>query len=269
MSEFDLALLGSVYLFIGVFAGLMAGILGIGGGVIVVPGLVFVFHYTQFIPEQAIMHVAAGTSLAVMVSTAFAALLAHHKVGIILWPIFNKLWSGIVAGVISGVILAVFIPASWLKVLFALFLLFVAFKMVTNIHVSYPEQFPGVWLNRLISYIIGLQSGLLGVGGGILIIPYLTYWGIAARNIAPVSNLCSMTVGFVGAVTCMITGSMAQTAIPYATGYVYWPAVLLIAIPSSLIAPLGAKLNYVLPLSQLKYGFIVILFLTAIKMLFF
>lgn len=264
----ELLLDGAVYAFIGAFAGLMAGILGIGGGVIVVPGLVFIFQHNQIIPENISMHVAAGTSLAVMIITSQSSLRAHLKLGDVLWPIFNKLWPGIVIGTIVGALLAYIMPTYWLKIIFAVFLLLVAFKMITDMHVTHPDRFPANWVNRLVSFLIGLKSGMLGVGGGVLIIPYLTYCGVDLRKIAAVSNLCTLTVAVVGTLVFMITGRHEMNTIPYSSGYIYWPAVLWVAVPSSLIAPLGAKLNYVIPVKQLKYGFIVILLITAIHMLF-
>jgi uncharacterized membrane protein YfcA len=257
-----------LYVFIGFFAGLMAGILGVGGGLIVIPGLIFLFQLTQIIPQNITMHVAVGTSLAIMIFTSLASLRAHIKVGEILWPVFNKLWPGIVLGTLAGAVIAEFIPTRWLEIIFALFLLFVAIKMLTDLHVTHIEQFPGTWVNRLISGLVGLLAGLLGVGGGILIIPYLTYCGVAIRKIAAVSNCCTLIVGLVGSCVFMVTGWHEMASVAYSTGYVYWPAVLCVAIPSCIIAPLGVKLNYLLPMKQLKYGFILLLFLTAITLLF-
>jgi uncharacterized membrane protein YfcA len=259
---------GAIYTSLGVLAGLMAGILGVGGGIIVIPGLVLVFQFFELIPEQFIMHVAAGTSLAIMIFNSLASLRAHFRIGEILWPVFNYLWPGVVAGVIVGAVIADFIPNHWLKILFGLFLLFIVLKMLTDIHViEHIERVPRAWLNRLISFLIGLKSGLLGVGGGILIIPYLTYRGVAIRKIAAVSNLCTLSVALTGTIMFIIIG-LDEMRVPYSTGYVYWPAVLWAAIPSIFVAPLGAKLNYILPIMHLKYVFIVVLLLTAIKMLF-
>jgi uncharacterized membrane protein YfcA len=268
MMTIDLLVYVMMYLCIGVFAGLMAGILGIGGGIIVVPGLLFVFQYYQLIPDDLSMHVAAGTSLTVMIFTSLSALYAHTQLGNILWPIFNKLCPGLVFGVVCGAVVAEWVPTHWLKILFGIFLLFVSFKMLRDIHVIHSEKVPGTWLNRCVSYLIGLKSGLLGVGGGILIIPYLTYCGTTPRKIAPISNLCTLSVGLVGAFIFMITGYHEMADIPYSLGFVYWPAVILVAISSSIIAPIGAKLSYIVPLQQLKYVFIVILLLTSVKMMF-
>lgn len=264
----DLLLSGAIYALIGAFAGLMSGAIGIGGGIIIVPGLVFVFQLNHAIPEHLSMHVAAGTSLAVIIFTSLVSVRAHYKIGGILWPVFNRLWPGLVVGVISGVLIADSVPTSWLKIIFGLFLIFVMVKMLVNIHASNKETIPGFWTNGIISYLIGVSSGVLGVGGGVLIVPYLTYCGVVARKIVGVSNLCTFVVGIAGTIVFMITGQNDMANIAYTTGYIYWPAVLFVGIPSTLMAPLGAKLNYILPIQYLSYGFIVILFLTAIKMLF-
>jgi uncharacterized protein len=261
---------GLIYAIIGAFAGLMSGVLGIGGGVIVVPGLLFVFQYSAqpIIPEQYCMQVAAGTSLAIMILTSQASLRAHLRIGEVLWEQFYKLWPGIVWGVVCGALLARITPTYWLKIIFSLFLLTVAIKMLTDLHVTHPKRSPKTWVNRLVTFIIGFKSGLLGVGGGVLVVPYLTYCGLDVRKIAAVSNLCTLTVALVGTTVFIITGYKVMQPIAYATGYVYWPAVLAVAIPSTLVAPFGAKLNYLVPVKHLKFMFIIILFITAANMLF-
>lgn len=263
-----LLLHGLIYALIGVFAGLMAGILGIGGGLVVVPGLLFVFQQTQIIPLSIAMHVAAGTSLAVMIITSQASLRAHYKLGDILWSVYKRLWPGIIMGTTTGAIAAQWVPTYWLQLIFAIFLLGVALKMFRDAKLIHHEKSPKNWINHLVSFFIGLKSGLLGVGGGLLIIPYLTYCGVEVRKIAAVSNLCTLTVALIGSIVFMLTGYHETATIPYTTGYVYWPAMLLVATFSSISAPIGAKLNYLVPVQHLKYGFIIILVLTALKMLF-
>lgn len=259
---------GIIYLLIGLFAGLMAGLFGIGGGLVVVPGLLFAFEQTHSIPDNIVMYVAVGTSLAAMIITSMAAVQAHYKLGNILWSVFRKLWPGLIVGTISGSIAASWIPTYWLAMFFAVFLLCVAVKMLTDATVSHPEGFPNKWINNSVNFLIGIFSGLLGVGGGILIVPYLTYCGIEARKISAVSNLCALAISLVGTIAFMITGYKITKLIPYTTGYVYWPAVFLIGITSGFMAPVGARLNYKLPIEQLRYGFVVLLILTAITMLF-
>lgn len=266
MSE-GLLINGVIYIIIGAFAGIMSGSLGVGGGIIVVPGLVYIFQHSQVIPADVIMHVAAGCSLTVMIFTSYASLKAHNKMDEILLPAFKKLAPGLVLGTVLGSVMASFIPTYLLKIIFGLFLIGVAIKMFLDVQVSHTDKFPGYWFNTLISSGIGSVSGLLGVGGGVIIIPYLTYCGVPVRKIAAVSNLGTFVVGIAGTIMFMITGTFEMPKISYSLGYIYWPAVLGVAIPSSLIAPYGAKLNYILPVKYLKYGFIVILFITAIHML--
>ncbi len=259
---------GLIYIGIGAFAGIMAGVLGIGGGIVVVPGLLYIFHASHLIPDELSMQVAAGTSLAIMILTSQSSLRAHLTYGEMMWPVFNKLWPGLLIGTVFGVLLAHWIPTLWLKLIFALFLLAVAFKMLTEVEVTHPYQFPGKGLNHLINGFTGLLSGLLGIGGGILTVTYLTYCGIPVRKIAGVTNLCTLVVAVVGTLMFMITGISFTADIPYSTGYVYWPAVLFVAIPSMWFAPVGAGLNYKLPPKQLRYGFIIVLIVTAANMIF-
>ncbi|OGV27609.1 MAG: permease [Legionellales bacterium RIFCSPHIGHO2_12_FULL_37_14] len=251
-----------LYLLTGCFTGLMSGTLGIGGGVVVVPALMFILELNNLVPAALSMHMAAGSSLAIILFTSISALRAHRSIEPILWEVYGRLWPGIILGTIFGAILASFLSTSVLRVIFALFLLFVAYKMAF----AQREQiasFPSKWLNQLVSFIVGLKSGLLGVGGGVLIIPYLTYCGVNPRRIAPVSSLCTMTVAFIGTLTFMFL-SHDLTKVKYATGYVYWPAVFWVTLASTLAAPLGAKLSYVLPLRVMRYAFIGILLLTVV-----
>lgn len=263
----EIAVNGGIYALAGAFAGLMSGLMGIGGGIVVVPALLFIFQHNPAFPSNLTMHFAAGTSLAVMLFTSQSSIRAHYRQSGIQWDVYNRLWPGIIIGAITGGVLADQLPTRWLEILFGLFLLFVAFKMLSGMQITRPQQFPRPWINNLISFLIGCKSGLLGVGGGTVIIPYLSYCGMEMPKIAPVSALCTMTVAIIGTITFIMTG-LNEVGLPaYTTGYIYWPAVLCIAIPSSIFAPVGAKLTYVLPIKHLKYGFVVILVLTAINLL--
>ncbi|WP_252580300.1 sulfite exporter TauE/SafE family protein [Legionella lytica] len=258
---------GVIYLLIGAFTGIVAGLFGIGGGLVVIPSLVFVFQHMAIIPHNMLMHVAVGTSLAIMIITSLSAVRSHHKVGNILWSVLKKLWPGLIAGTISGSVLAAKIPNAWLKIFFGVFLLFVALKMLFDKPKEQSTSFPKQSIIFLICFFIGLTSGLLGVGGGILIVPLMTHYGIPARKIAGISNSCAFTIALIGTITFIIIGLRETAAIPYTLGYVYWPAILLVGATSSMFAPIGTRLHYKLPVHQLKYGFILLLILTSLKML--
>lgn len=257
-----------IYILAGAFAGLMSGTFGIGGGIVVVPALLYIFEFSHAVPSDYVMHFAVGSSLAIMLFTSTAAIYAHSKHGSLLWPVYRGLVLGISIGVVLGALTADIIPTDWLKVIFGLFLLFIAGKMFFGFKVKDVHGFPKPWIHQLISFVIGFKSGLLGIGGGALIIPYLTWCGVDTRKIASVSALCTLTVAIIGTIFFLFSGLNKPLPPNHLTlGYLYWPAVILMAIPSMIVAPIGTKLNYVLPVTQLKYIFIVILAITAINMI--
>lgn len=259
---------GAIYALTGAFAGLMSGILGIGGGMIVVPALVYIFHHTHVIPNSLEMHIASGTSFAIMIMTTQASVRAHHRKEPLLWSIYNLLWPAIVLGAISGVFLASYLSSDWLKMLLGVVLLCVAVKMLLNLNISKPRHFPPTWINRLIGFLIGVKSGLLGIGGGAVIVPYLSYCGVDTRRIPGVSALCTLTVASIGTIAVIIAGYHFPELPAYSTGFIYWPAVFGVAIPSMFFVPVGARLTYILPVQELKKAFVAILFFAGISLIF-
>lgn len=262
-----IAISGAIYAVAGACAGLISGILGIGGGIIIVPSLLYIFYRNPSFPPDLIMHMAAGTSLAVMAFTTQSTVRAHSKASGILWDVYKRLSPGIIIGTICGALLADQLPTHLLKTFLGLFMLGIGIKMLIKDEITPARNLPKIWSIGLISGLIGLNSGLLGIGGGTLIIPYLNYCGLELRKSIPISALCTMTVALVGALTFMITGSKETTLPLYSTGYIYWPAVACLAILCSIFATVGAKVSYVIPVKQLKYGFVCILFVSAIDLL--
>ncbi|MBA2710665.1 MAG: sulfite exporter TauE/SafE family protein [Tatlockia sp.] len=243
--------------------------MGIGGGIVVVPALIFLFQNNSTIPAELIMPMAIGTSLAVMVVTAQATIRFHYKKGNIAWPIYKLLAPGIALGTVCGALLTDKLPTDFLKILFAVFLVFIAFKMLFDMHQkAHPRHnFPSRYKNQLISFFIGCQSGLLGIGGGALVIPYLNYCGLDIKKITPIAALCTITVAVIGTFAFISIGAFKTNLPAFSSGFVYWPAVIGIAIPSSFLAPFGARLTYLLPVKHLKYFFILLLLATTIELL--
>jgi len=259
---------GVIYAITGGITGLAAGLFGIGGGMFVVPALLYLFHATHTVPIALEMPFAAGTSLAIMIVTSAMAVRAHVSQSNILWHIYRRLWLGIIFGTIAGSLLAPELPTSVLKVLLALILLVVLINMLQNIQTVHQEKLPGPWVGRLVGAGTGLLAGLVGVGGGVLLIPYLTFCGVDTRKISAVCSVCTFSVALVGTMMFMIP-SLDNASFPaYTTGYIYWPAVLWLTIPSMLMAPVGARLTYVLPRHQLRYAFAGIMALMVISLLF-
>lgn len=256
-----------IYGLTGACAGLVAGVLGVGGGMIIVPALIYIFHYLKLMPFSMEMHFAAGTSLAIMICTALSSVSAHYRKKGILWSAYRRVNLGIIVGTVFGALLASSLPTYWLKVILGLFLLLIAIEMTFNPNLPQRKNFPAQWINRLVGMLIGFKSGLLGIGGGALIIPYLSYCGVKRRQTAGVSALCTLTVSLIGTVAYIVTGIYAGGSLSGSTGYVYWPAVFWISIPSVLFAPVGAHLTYVLPVGLLKGAFIVVVFIAAFDLL--
>ncbi|ASQ47368.1 sulfite exporter TauE/SafE family protein [Legionella clemsonensis] len=259
----SMALSGSIYALAGTFAGLISGVLGIGGGIIIVPCLLFIFYHNPAFPPNLVMHMAVGTSLAVMVFTTQSTLRAHIKVHGISWNIYKRLTPGIISGTIVGALLAKQLPTHGLKILLGLFLIAVGIKMCFERAITPLQRLPAWKSMSSVSFLIGLHSGLLGIGGGTLIVPYLNYCGVELRKIIPISAFCTLTVAMVGAIAFMIIGSQEVMLPTYSTGYIYWPAVICLATLSVLFAPLGAKMTYNIPVKQLKYAFVFVLFVSA------
>ncbi|WED42781.1 sulfite exporter TauE/SafE family protein [Legionella cardiaca] len=262
-----MAISGGIYALAGTFAGLLSGVLGIGGGIIVVPCLLFIFYHNPAFPPELTMRMAAGTSLAVMVFTTYASLRTHAKECVIQWEIYHQLCPGIIIGTVCGALLAAQLPTAWLKTFLALFLLSIAIKMLFDLKFIPNQRDFKLRHTKVISFCIGLNSGLLGVGGGTLIIPYLSYCGLELRKIIPIAALCTMTVALLGSLTFIMAGSKEVMLPLYSTGYIYWPAVICLATLSSIFAPIGAKITYAVPVKQLKYGFIFILLISTINLL--
>ena len=258
---------GLLYVLTGIFAGLMSGILGLGGGILVVPALLLIFSNNSLIPKEFAMHMASATSLAIMIFTAQASIRAHNNHGDILWGIYRRLLPGLLLGSLSGALLVGFISGELLKLLLALVMSLVVFHMLFGKKSTVTKQTIRRWLDGMVSYLLGLNSGLLGIGGGVLIIPYLDYCGIELRKITAISALCTLTVSLIGTIVVIATSLSVANLPMFATGFVYWPAVIAVAIPSSLLAPYGAKLTYMIPVDWLRYGFIAIFLLTAILLL--
>lgn len=251
----------------GMLTGLLAGLLGIGGGVVIVPALSVIFVYFGVIPAENVMHVAVSCSLAVIVFTALSTVRTHVHVGQVLWPLYYRLVPGVVVGVLMGVLVADLLPGHIIKMLFGLFLLIVGLRMLFMVKPPQQRGLPTTPIFHAVSTFVGFKSGLLGIGGGSLMIPFLTRCNIEMRKAQAVSSLCSLSIAITGSLISIYTGWDEHIMVNFTTGYVYWPAVLAIAIPSMICAPLGTRLAYRLPVKHLKRVFAVFLLFNGTHML--
>ena len=255
-----------MYLLLGVGAGFLSGLLGAGGGLIMVPGLIFLFQYEAMNPAVS-MHVAVGTSLAAMFPVALRSLTSHMKHSVPFYPIYKKMAPSIILGVITGGILAHFIRSHYLEIIFGIFVFVMALSLLHERKTAQKENLPGMMGMSLAGGFVGVQSGMLGVAGSAFCVPFLTYRGVLMHTAVVVSVAIAMTVSILGSITFMLMGMHVVGLPQWSTGYVYWPAWIGLAIGGVFIAPLGAKLSHRISARKLKVCFALFLFCISAKML--
>jgi len=255
-----------LYLLTGAAAGLSAGLLGIGGGLIIVPILFFIFSH-QPVPSEHVMHMALATSLATIIVTSLSSARAHHKRGAVLWPIVFDLSPGIIIGAWLGAMFASALASNTLRPVFGVFELLVAIHLLAN----YKPATHTTSINRTKSItggvVIGSISSIVGIGGGTLTVPFLLWHNISIRNAVASSAACGFPIAVAGTVTYIFSGWSMESLPAYTLGYVYLPAFAMIIITSIITAPFGASLAHKLPEKTLRLLFAMFLLVLGFKML--
>lgn len=257
-----------LYAAVGAIAGVLAGLFGVGGGLVIVPVLVFIFK-GQGISEAVMMHLAIGTSLATIVLTALSSVRAHHSHGAVRWPVVYRLSPGIVVGALLGAAVADALPTPVLRIFFAVFELTVAGLLWWNLQPAAHRGLPGALGMGVAGSVIGAVSSVVGIGGGTLTVPFLTWCHVHLRQAVATSSACGLPIALAGALGFVVMGWNETELPPLATGYLYWPAVAGIGIASVLFAPLGAKLAHTLPVATLRKFFALFLAALGLRMLFY
>jgi uncharacterized membrane protein YfcA len=251
----------------GVLAGVLAGMFGIGGGAILVPIFFHVFGILQ-VPEEVRMHLALGTSLAIIVPTSIRSFLAHRQRG----AVDTKLLKEWVVAVPLGTLLAAGIAAvassTELQLIFALIALGLALRMIFN-RASWQlgSDLPGNPTKFAVGMAIGVLSGLMGIGGGVLNNTFMTLYGRSIHQAVATSAGVGVLISLPGLFGYLLAGWGEPGLPPFSTGYINWLAVALL-IPITLsVAPLGARLAHAMTKRQLEIGFG--LFLITVSLQFF
>lgn len=255
------------YFLVGVLAGGFSGLLGIGGGLIVVPTLYFIFEQQGF-HSDILIKLAAGSSLAGMIVTTAVSLREHLKREADVWPMFQKLAPGLLVGTIIGGYLVSVLSGHLINKIFSFFLFLVALRMFFPTDVSQASSNVNKWMIGFTGLLIGTFSGLLGLGGGILTIPFLTYCRIEMRHILGISLACGLMVSILGTFIYMLAGYNLSDLPANSVGFVYWPAALGIALGSPVLASAAAGLSTRLPTRVLQSLFAILLLVIAVKMFF-
>lgn len=253
-----------IYLLCGVLTGFLAGLFGIGGGLLVIPVLLFLFGL-QLMPET--MHMAIGTSLASIIVASLSSIIAQYKRGAILFSVVKTSAPGAVLGSFLGVLIASHLHGLLLQRLFGLLLLVAALNLLFNINSASRKSPPDGKIFFAAAILFGTLSTMLGVGGGIFMVPFFQWCGFSIRNSIATTAACILPVALVGTVGNILTGMHIADLPSFSTGFIYWPAFLGISLPSAFFAPLGVKAAHALPTSVLKKLFALFLILVALKML--
>jgi uncharacterized membrane protein YfcA len=250
----------------GAAAGLLAGLFGVGGGLILVPALALVLPW-QGVGPDVVMQVAVATSLAVISATSVSSMLAHHRRGGVLWPVFARLVPGLAAGAVAGAFVAHALPGPVLQRIVGAGAILVATQMFLDRKPRVQAGLPGPAALVGAGGVIGLLSALIGIGGGSLTVPFLNWRGVEMRQAVGTSAACGVPIAWAGALGFIVAGwSVAGRPEP-SLGYVALPAFAGIAAASVLVAPLGARLAHRLPPKQLKRAFAGLLVVVGVLLL--
>ncbi len=254
------------YAAFGAVAGIIAGLLGVGGGIVVVPALYW-FFTAQGLPQDVIMQMALGTSLASIVFTSVSSFRAHHRRQAVLWPIVRSITPGILVGTFAGTWVAARLPTSFLKAFFVCFLYYVSLQMLLNIKPKPSRQVPGLAGMSGAGMAIGAVSSLVGIGGGTMSVPFMVWCNVPMHIAVGTSAAIGFPIALAGALGYIVNGLTVANLPSSSLGFIYLPALIGVAAASILTAPYGARLAHALPVATLKRFFAVFLLAMATRML--
>lgn len=242
---------------VGGLAGIAAGLFGIGGGLVMIPALVWLLPLLGAPPEQA-MHLAVGTSLATIAVGSLTATRAHHLRGAVRWDLWRMLAPSLAAGAIGGALLGRALPGSVLAALFAALTVALAVWFVRG--ATPPARPPGDLALRLVCLPIGALAALVGVGGGLLSVPLLVARGVPLPIAVGTTSALTLPVSVAGGLGYALG---APAALDGASGFVFWPAAGALALGAFSTARLGVAWAHALPVARLRIGFATLLVLAA------
>lgn len=256
-----------LYLVLGSLAGLLAGLFGIGGGIVIVPVLVLSFTAQGFDPAV-LTHMAVGTSLATIVFTSINSILTHHRKGAVRWPIACWLSVGILFGVWLGSLTAGALKGPELQKIIGVFAVLVAIQLALDLKPKSNLGIPSAKGLGVVGAVIGWASAIFGIGGGSLTVPYLVWRNVPIQQAVATAAACGFPIALAGAISFMWLGWSEAQLPPWSWGFVYLPATLGVALTSMYSARMGANLAHSLPPLLLKRLFAALLASVGLYFLF-
>lgn len=250
---------------IGAFAGFLAGLLGIGGGMVVVPIVLWLLERQQ-IGGAYSQHLAIGTSFAVMVFTTFSGMMAQHRRGAVRWDVVRQMSPAMVAGGLMGSAVARWLPMQFLQLFFTVFVLAVALQMLMRFKPKPGRHLPGWSGLSAAGGLFGMLSSWIGIGGGSLSVPFLIYCNVPVHQATGTSGGLAWPMAVSGAVGYLVSGWGVAGLPPHAFGFWYLPAVAILAACTVLLAPVGVRVAHRLSPEKLKMAVGLLMLVIALQM---
>lgn len=263
----------SLYALTGVIAGFLAGLFGVGGGIIIVPTLLFIFLLQGFEPAVS-MHIAIGTSLATIILTSISSACAHNKHGAVQWRVVRQMATGLLLGGILGALFVKELQSGTLQIIFAVFEIIIAIKLLrtagmrANNRLLVRKAFPHKIFLNVTAVFISAVSAVVGIGGGSLSVPFLRWLGLSIQKSIATSAVLGLPIAISGSLSFVWIGAAHPLLPAYSLGFVYLPALLGVGLMSIIFAPFGAQLAHKLPEKLLQRGFAVGLLVVAVLLLY-
>jgi len=254
-------------LVVGLCTGFLAGLLGIGGGMLMVPFLTFILTAKGF-PADYTVKMAVATSLATICLTSLSSVRAHHKRGAVLWPIVRLLTPGILLGSLVGAQFAAALPGKLLGILFAIFVAFSATQMFIDRKPKPSRTLPGRLGTFSMGWVVGMLSSLVGAGGAFVSVPFMTWCNVKIHDAVGTSSALGFPIALAGTLGYMWAGQNLPAMPPGSFGFLYLPGLVVISIASICTAPLGARTAHRMDIRPLKKVFASILYVLAAYFLF-
>lgn len=248
--------------------GFLAGLLGIGGGLVIVPILSSILLHFEVLPTEQVVVAAIATSLASILFTSTSSAIAHHKNGNVPWELAPWIMTGVAFGALISGFMAALLPEQIVRIVFAVSVVLIALKMFLSSKKDAPtdRKMPNKGLLSVFTTITGGLSAMIGIGGGALLVPLLTFFSLDMKKAIGCASACGIVIALFGSIGYISSGSAHFSLADGFAGFVYLPALAGIVCTSWFTAPLGAKSTQTLPVSTIKKIFSILLLIMAVKM---
>ncbi|MEJ6022828.1 sulfite exporter TauE/SafE family protein [Ramlibacter sp. PS4R-6] len=247
---------------LGIATGFLAGLLGIGGAMIMVPFVTIVLTHRGY-PADYTVKMAVATSLATICFTSLSSMRAHHQRGAVLWKVVAVLAPGIIVGGLVGAQISAALPGKSLGVLFAIFVAFSATQMLIDRKPKPTRTLPGPLGMFGAGTLIGVVSSIVGAGGAFISVPFMTWCNVKIHDAVGTASALGFPIALAGTAGYAWAGRDLPGMPPGSIGYIYLPALLAISAASVLLAPVGARVAHRMDIRPLRRLFAVVLYILA------